>query len=52
MLWKEKFKKWSETGIFDVDVEDMNEIVEKLVKTANLCNKELAGNMAALEFKK
>ena len=52
MLWKEKYKLWSDTGIFGVDVEEMNELVEKLVKTANLCNKELAGNYAALEFKK
>ena len=30
----------------------MNDTMEKLQKTANLCNKELAGNMAALNFKK
>ena len=46
------YEKWLNLKVFDVNVEEMNDEMQKIYKAANLCQKSLITNPAAKEFKK
>ena len=50
--WKLNYEKWLNLKVFDVNVEEMNDEMQKIYKAANLCQKSLLSNPAAKEFKK
>ncbi|EGR31243.1 hypothetical protein IMG5_115030 [Ichthyophthirius multifiliis] len=50
--WKESIQKWSSQQFQEADLEEIQDIVEKLSKIANNCAKELETNDVARLFKK
>jgi hypothetical protein len=50
--WDKLYAKWKPMVIFDIDIVDMSDQMEKLEKTSIICEKGLVLNKAASNFKK